>query len=71
MFHRSIDLFQFRIGTYELPATNKFSNISVGEQICTICDKAVRGDKINFTFERDRLIDFRQKYIPTSFTDSN
>ena len=40
-------------------------------QICTICDKAVKGDEIHFTFECDRLRDIRQKYIPTSFTDSN
>ena len=66
-----IALFQFRIGTYKLPANNKFNNISIDEQICTICDKAVKGDEIHFTFECDRLRDIRQKYILTSFTDSN
>ena len=55
-----IALFQFRIGTYKLPANNKFNNISIDEQICTICDKAVQGDEINFTFECDRLRDIRQ-----------
>ena len=29
-----IALFQFRIGTYKLPANNKFNNISIDEQIC-------------------------------------
>ena len=53
-------------------ANNKFdNNISINEQICTICDKAVKGDEIHFTFECDRLRDIIQKYIPTSFTDSN
>ena len=60
-----IALFQFRIGTYKLPANNKFNNISIDEQICTTCDK---GDEIHFTFECDRLRYIRHKYIPTSFT---
>ena len=37
-----IALFQFRIGTYKLPANNRFSNISIDDKICTICDKAVK-----------------------------
>ena len=36
-----IALFQFRIGTYKLPANNELNNISIDEQLCTICDKAV------------------------------
>ena len=54
-----------------MPANNKFNNISIDEQICTICDEAVKGDEIHFTFECDRLRDIRQKYILTSCTDSN
>ena len=45
-----IALIQFRTGTYKLPANNKFNNISINEQICTICDKAVKGDEIHFIF---------------------
>ena len=45
-----IALFQFRIGTYSLPASKKFNNTSIDEKICTICDKAVQGDEIHFTF---------------------
>ena len=71
-----IALFQFRIGTYKLPANNKFNDkmISIDEQICTICDKAIKGDEIHFTFECDHLRDIRQKIniiIPTSLNDSN
>ena len=66
-----IALFQFRIGTYSLPASKKFNNTSIDEQICTICDKAVQGDEIHFTFECDRLRDIIHKYTSTSFTESS
>ena len=49
-----IYLLQFIIGAYQLPANNKFNSISVDVHICTICDKEVKGDEINFTFECDR-----------------
>ena len=35
------------------------------------CQSIFKGDEIHFTFECDRLRDIKQKYIPTSFTDSN
>ena len=64
--HLKKALFQFRIGTYKLPANNlKNNNIPRNERICTICDEGVLGDEIHFLYECTKLVDLRNKYIPS------
>ena len=64
--HLKKALFQFRIGTYKLPANNlKNNNIPRNERICTICDEGVLGDEIHFLYECTKLDDQINKYIPS------